>query len=559
MRRVIQFRVGFPTAASRKPVIGAIFAGTVVICAAGVGCSKSDSKAAEASAEKAPSGPPAFPREELVANEAAEPIAGNQPQPQIGSKSPGAFQAPPTEVIAVGPAIAEPNQIQPIETESDPPQPTRQLRGDLSPDELVQFLAAADRDMELIHGNRSGIEDPREARQTLLQIVNMKLQASRQLSSHAGATAEQKSEGNRGELQSLSHLAALSDVRSAEELEKLAQQNMSSDDPKLVADSRLVLIGFAIESLQNGKEQAADKIIQYVNEIASSDSRDDVPALIVMGQAKAVLESYGYANQAKQVRDTIIKTFADSSNPDVASMTAEIAGNVRFDGVDKLRGEILEGADVGIDRWVGSVETLIDESADLQTARYLAGAAVDFEANGMMPFAEATLQTLNKRFSEPDAATTREVQTAIKATAARQQIIGQSFEPDLPSIDGTRLTLADYRGKVVLVPFWAMGIPLSLQPIPSLQSICDANPDQVAMVGVNLDLDEAPLDEFLEESKISFPSFRLASDPASQIPRNFGMVSMPFVVIIDRAGKVAAIQLSEKNLQQTVQRLIAEP
>jgi hypothetical protein len=124
-----------------------------------------------------------------------------------------------------------------------------------------------------------------------------------------------------------------------------------------------------------------------------------------------------------------------------------------------------------MDQWIASVETLIDESADIKTVSYLAGAAVDFEANAKATFADATLQTLKARFAEPGAATTREVQTAIEATRARQEIIGQPFDPDLPSVSGSRLSLKEYRGKVVLIPFWGMGIPLSLQPIHVLQSL----------------------------------------------------------------------------------------
>jgi hypothetical protein len=74
-----------------------------------------------------------------------------------------------------------------------------------------------------------------------------------------------------------------------------------------------------------------------------------------------------------------------------------------------------------------------------------------------------------------------------------------------------------------------------------------------------LDPEDAAVQTFTEESKIGFPSFRLASDPPSSIPRDFGMVSMPFVVILDTEGKVAAIQLSENGLQQNIQSLLPNP
>ena len=530
--------------------IACVFFTTLVLAVLNTGCFSPDSTSDQAPATEAGT---------VADDNAQQSLVASEPPPSFAADT--AFAADTTFAAETTFAPPQPTPeatiFQPTPTLPVQPEP-RKLREDLSPDQLVEFLAGADKDMELIHSNRSGIEDPREAREALLQIVNMKLQAARQLANHADATPEAQSEGRRGELQSLSHLAALSDVTSAEELEQLANRNMSSDDPRLVSDSRLVLIGFAIESLQNGKEEAAEKIIEYIDQIAGSDSAADVPALIVMGQAKQMLEKYDHPDLARQVRDTIIKTFGDSNNPDVATMAAQIAGNVLFDGVDKLREQILDGNPVDVNQWVQSVEKLIDESADLQTVRYLAGASVNFEANRMIEFADATLKTMTARFRQPDAATTREVETAVAATAARANIIGREFDPDLPSVDGSSLSLKEYRGKVVLIPFWGMGIPLSLQPIPILQSIEQANPGKVAIVGINLDPDDAPVDQFVHENQIKFPSFSLASDQASQIPLDFGIVSMPFVAIVDTEGKVAAIQLTDKNLEQTIARLLAK-
>lgn len=154
---------------------------------------------------------------------------------------------------------------------------------ELSPEQLVQLLGLTDRDMQDIWSRLSQIQGGREE---LIRIAKMKLDAARRLKNHAEADARSKSAGARGELQALSHLAAFSDLKSAQELEDLATANLQSSDPDLVADSRLVLIGFALESLQNGEAGAADRIIGYVDQIAASGRANDVPTLMVMGQAQ---------------------------------------------------------------------------------------------------------------------------------------------------------------------------------------------------------------------------------------------------------------------------------
>ncbi len=439
-------------------------------------------------------------------------------------------------------------------------EPSRQLRADLSPKELVQFLAGADKDMQIIVTGKSGITDEKKARDTLVQIVKMKLEASRRLADHPESTDEQRVEGARGELQSMSHLAALGDLKVANELEKLAKENLDSPDTALVADSRLVLIGFAIESLQNGDPDSADRIVEYVQQIADAETRPDVPAMMVMGEARHTLANYGHTDHARRVRDLIIELFADSPNPEVAQMAAQLAGNVRFDAIDTLRGKIVDGETVAPDRWRDAVETLIQESSDLQTVQYLAGAALEFESTGQSELAESTYEIMSTRFNTAGAATTREVELARAAYQARKDVIGKEFDPDLPRLDGSPLDLPDFRGQVVLMPFWAMNFPESLQLIPLLESIADSNPGDVAIVGVNLDVEGAPADQFAVQNGFAFPSFRAESsataEVANQVAAEFGMVSMPFVAILDKKGHVAAINFTGRDLEAAVEDLI---
>ena len=121
--------------------------------------------------------------------------------------------------------------------------------------------------------------------------------------------------------------------------------------------------------------------------------------------------------------------------------------------------------------------------------------------------------------------------------------------------------MEDYRGKVVLMPFWATGFPESLQLIEQLKAIRDANPEQVEILGMNLDVADAPIEQFLQTRDLKFDSFHAESSPTARIANpvaaQFGMVSMPFLVIIDQQGRVAAIKLTGRDLEATVAELIA--
>ncbi|KAA1260022.1 thiol-disulfide oxidoreductase [Rubripirellula obstinata] len=465
--------------------------------------------------------------------------------------------------------------------------PGRGLRADLTADELVEFLATADKDMQTIVSGASGISDPEKARDTLIQIVKMKWEASRRLAEDQNVSDKLRSEGNRGQLQALSHLASLGDLKAAKDLESLAKANLDSDDDALVSDSRLVLIGFGIEDLRNGVEEAPENIVGLVRQLASTASDSDVPAMMVMGQARGLLANYGHDLQAKEVRDTIIDLFANSPDPNIAKMAAAMAGNVRFDAIDSMVNQIATGkneaaenelaepaSEVTVAEWVEAAETLIDESADLQTVQYLSGAAIEFESRNRMDLAEATYQVMKRRFTDRDAATYQELMMAVSARNAREDAIGREFDFSLPSVDGRPINISDYRGRVVLMPFWTIDFPQSLQILPALKQWSDKAPGKIAIVGMNLDTDADRVQTFTEKSGLDFPSFR-APNPQGTDPEagddalaledtgsgnpaaaQFGVVSLPCVVIFDQQGKVVKIDFAGRQLDQTIKELI---
>lgn len=457
------------------------------------------------------------------------------------------------------------------------------LRADLTAEQLVQFLATADNDMKLIVSGASGIEDPAQRRQTLLQIIQMKQEASRRLAVDETASDRLRSEGRRGQLQALSHLASLGDLKAAEGLKTMATNNLDSDDERLVSDSQLVLIGFGIEDLQNGVASAPRQIVDLVRRLAGTASKSDVPAMMVMGQARQSLVSYGHDGQAKEVRDTIIDLFADSPDPKIAKMAAMMAGNVRFDAIDSLVTRItqpndapdagsISASDVTVQEWADAAETLIDESADLQTVQYLSGAAVEFESRGKTELAEATYDVMQGRFTDQDSASYQEMTMAIDAYQSRQNAVGREFDFSLPSVDGGPLSMSDYRGKVVLMPFWTIDFPQSLQILPMLKQWADKHPNDLAVVGMNLDADPERVQMFSQKSGLDFRSFRAPNRPLSTgdsasssdlsggnsnpAAAQFGVVSLPCVAVFDRKGKVVMIDFAGRQLDETLDRLL---
>ena len=429
----------------------------------------------------------------------------------------------------------------------------------LSPEKLIEFLSVVDRDMQDVWGRMQQVEG---GRKELIRIAKMKLQAAKQLKSHTDASESQKSLGARGELQALSHLASFNDVESARTLRKIAESNLLSNDTSLASDSRLVLIGFALENLKQGNENAKSDLMKYVATISKAIASNDVPTLMVLGQARDTLAAYGEQDLAANVRDKILELYQDSPNPDLRAAANELANHVYYDEIETLLASARNGAELTLGQWESSIKKLVDQANDMNSAQYLSSAALQLEGLQRLDLVSSTFRILREKFSNSNAEVAREVEIASTAYQARQNIIGTDFKFDLPLINNESLRTEEYEKKITLMPFWTVALPESLQLIQFLESIRDKHPTQVAILGINLDVDDQLLEEFMRQNKLPFQNLKAKSMPENQpfneIATRFGVTSMPFLAIIDSNQRVAAINFTGQGIEETVTRLIKE-
>lgn len=97
--------------------------------------------------------------------------------------------------------------------------------------------------------------------------------------------------------------------------------------------------------------------------------------------------------------------------------------------------------------------------------------------------------------------------------------------------------LSDFRGKVVVLNFWATWCPPCVEETPALnrlQRYIDARGGMV--LGVSVDDDAAAYEKFLKDQAVSFPTYR---DPTKKSALEYGTSIYPETYIIDRRGKIA--------------------
>ena len=119
---------------------------------------------------------------------------------------------------------------------------------------------------------------------------------------------------------------------------------------------------------------------------------------------------------------------------------------------------------------------------------------------------------------------------------ARLPRIGdQAPEFRLPSLDGTLVGLADLRGKVVLVHFWATWCPPCVEELPGLErfyrSLLGADIELLA-VSVD-DTGAGAVREFLERNGLTV---KVLLDPGQEVAQRYGTFKFPETYLVDREG-----------------------
>ena len=124
----------------------------------------------------------------------------------------------------------------------------------------------------------------------------------------------------------------------------------------------------------------------------------------------------------------------------------------------------------------------------------------------------------------------------------------------LPDLNGSMQSLDQYRGKWVIVNYWATWCGTCRKELPDLISLHKNNRKDLVVVGINFEtIDRPTLKDFVAKQNIPYPVLR--SEPVRKTP--LGPVpALPTTYIIDPTGKLVAGEVGMVS-QQHIEDYIA--
>ena len=137
-------------------------------------------------------------------------------------------------------------------------------------------------------------------------------------------------------------------------------------------------------------------------------------------------------------------------------------------------------------------------------------------------------------------------ETISSSETLRAKILDQpapAFTAKTP--DGASISLADFKGKVVLIDVWATWCGPCMQAIPAVQRVSEHFKDQpVAVIGVNRDKPSddvnAKVKKVLDRKGITFYQ---AMDQDGSIAKSYKVTAIPAMFIIDKTGVIRAVHV----------------
>lgn len=124
-------------------------------------------------------------------------------------------------------------------------------------------------------------------------------------------------------------------------------------------------------------------------------------------------------------------------------------------------------------------------------------------------------------------------------------LAGKSADNFTAEIAGKTEHLSDFKGKVVVLNFWASWCPPCVSETPAMNHLQQYIASRNGVVlGGSIDEDPQAYDKFLKDYNVNFPTFR---DPSKKISLDYGTSIIPETYIIDRHGKIARKIIGEQQ------------
>lgn len=129
--------------------------------------------------------------------------------------------------------------------------------------------------------------------------------------------------------------------------------------------------------------------------------------------------------------------------------------------------------------------------------------------------------------------------------------------PDFTAVNskGEQVRLSDYRGRAVMINFWASWCTPCVREMPLVHELAQQNANNVETLFVNVGESKGTINEFMKSHQFDFP---VIIDAAGKVSKLYRITGLPATMVIDRSGQFRHILLGELTEDIPLQQWLKE-
>ena len=180
------------------------------------------------------------------------------------------------------------------------------------------------------------------------------------------------------------------------------------------------------------------------------------------------------------------------------------------------------------------------------------------EQIGNVDLAKEAYREFGKVFSTSDDETLAGYGAKMTGIARRLDLPGKEMKIEGQTVSGEPFDWKSYRGKVVLVDYWATWCRPCIQELPNVKENYTKYHDKgFEVVGISLDSDPARLQSFLTEREIPWAClFEEGAGWNHPMAEYYGVMGIPATMLLDREGKVVSMGIRGGELGRQLAKLL---